>query len=649
MKNKTQNAIVNIICLLIIGIVLLFTIVRLFYGVELTDEAYAVAETYMVSKGALPFVNNWSQMPGFTLLLAPFVKIYTTIAGGTDGIFLFFRSLSFFINLITAMVIAYLLKDYVKNRVLSLLLVMIYVGATGWDYVMAFRGDRLSIDLSAIGAWLLATFFSEHREKAIKPFISGLLLALSVLSYPTYAIVFAICVMVIVVLCFKKKKEYKILLWFLAGATIATVIVLGFLAIKSSFSDIFQGIQYIFKDVTYFQLQNDEEAKLISYIKDMMGQMLLFIILSVVCFFCYWIISIVYFKKRVPKINQDCYAIKHISVNRLLLISLISGVCLYELYQIWRFKTGDHTYISLYTMTIETLAVPLIWPFVRSKKQICSYLMVFIWIPTFIWVVITGIGTYASMLGRHSLLKNAAFLLGVFVVFAVHDNFNAFRGMNEVSEKKFYAIHVILTKMIPVFLMMIITWTNLFNSYTYVYRDESIGQLDTVVSEGPYRGMRTTATRAKGLIEIDNIIDEYISKEDYVLAMDNDPFIYLMSNGYICTPCTWDQALYSYGFDQPDLYYDYFSVTNTEPTKIIYFNFGRDEIMSIDVEYKFNDYVYANYDLLYEDRDIFAWLYCGKDTVCEFLIFDRKDETRRTRDAIGMTEKITRLYRKLDL
>lgn len=40
----------------------------------------------MVPKGTLPFVNNWSQMSGFTLLLAPFVRLYTVIFGGTDGI-----------------------------------------------------------------------------------------------------------------------------------------------------------------------------------------------------------------------------------------------------------------------------------------------------------------------------------------------------------------------------------------------------------------------------------------------------------------------------------------------------------------------------------------------------------------------------------
>ena len=125
-------------------------------------------------------------------------------------------------------------------------------------------------------------------------------------------------------------------------------------------------------------------------------------------------------------------------------------------------------------------------------------------------------------------------------------------------------------------------------------------------------------------MELDRVIDEYVDQEDYVLAMDNDPFIYLMSVGRICTPSTWDQGLYSYHFDQPDLYYDYFKVTGTEPSKIIYFNYGRDETMSIDVNYRFNEYVLSNFELIYEDRNIFEWNYCGRDIICELLIFDHK-------------------------
>ena len=128
--------------------------------------------------------------------------------------------------------------------------------------------------------------------------------------------------------------------------------------------------------------------------------------------------------------------------------------------------------------------------------------------------------------------------------------------------------------------------------------------------------MRTTEERAECLIKLDRILDEYIDGDDYVLFMDNAPFLYLMSEGRICAPSTWDMTLFSYGFDQPDIYYDYFAVTGMEPSKIVYFNYGYAEIMSIDVEYGFNDYVRDHYNLIHENRNVFEWNYLDADVKC---------------------------------
>lgn len=627
MNSEKWDRLINAFAIIVIGIVLLFTIVRLFFGAELSDEAYAVAETYMVSEGALPFVNNWSQMPGFTLILAPFVKLYTLIVGGTDGIFLFFRFLSFFINALTAITVSYVLKEHIKSLRVLALCSLIYVCATGWDYVGAFRGDRLAIDLLAVGVMLLVRFYTDSSKNRWGLFAGGIFLALAVLCYPVVAVEVCYFVIVIIYLCHKKEKSYKSLLWFIAGALLATVVVVGYLSINSGFFDIFRGIRYLLNDVTYFQLKNDSSDKLTGYFKDMVHQVLYLLLLSVGCFMCIMVAGFIIFRKNFVKKDSEYYCIKRIYLARVGLISLIGGICLDHLLQIWRYGTADNINISIMAMTIETFAVPFVWLFIKNSKSLCRFLMGFIWFPTYIWVVVTGVGTYSSMSGRHPLLKNAAFLLGVFVYFAICDVFFDISNTKD-SENEVYdntgMIYKLFVKAVLVMMMAAILFTYLFNSYTYVYRDDSVWRLNTVVSAGPYKGMRTTDIRAQGLIELDRIIDSYVEEDDYVLAMDNDPFIYLMSKGKICTPCTWDQALYSYGFDQPDLYYDYFKVIGTEPTKIIYFNYGRDEIMSIDIEYKFNEYVRNNYELIYEDRNIFEWRYCGKDIVCELLIFDKK-------------------------
>lgn len=645
MHNKRIDKIITISAFFVIGVVVLFTIARQFFGAELSDEAYSVADTYMVSEGALPFVNNWSQMPGWPLVLAPFMKIFTLINGGTEGIFLYFRFLCLGINAITCIVLAILLKKHIRNRMLLALLTIIYFGASGFNALGGFRGDKLAIDLTAIGVMLLVVFFADDKREKKYAIWSGVLLALSVLSYPTYALLFFFYTIAVYVLCHRRKRGYKELLLFALGAAIPTIIVILYLAINSGITDIFEGLHYLLKDVTYFQLENEGITKLPGYIKGM-GSLSLGLIKSFIkpFFFCVLlaILSFAIFAKQsiirtdseniyIAKPKIDCRTgeleIKRKYVRQILLLTIILGICLYHLDLIRSFGTADHTEITSRAITIETICVLLIWPFIRSERRICKYFMGLIWFPSYVWVVITGVGTYSSIMGRHQLLKNAAFLLGVMVYFAIKDNFieqlGDYKGNNKFKGTV-YKGFMLFSGLVPVVLMMVISFTYLFNAYSYVYRDESFWKLDTVVLSGPYKGLRTTSIRAEGLIELDETIDKYVNKDDYVLAMDNDPFIYLMVDGKACTPCSWDQALYSYHFDQPDLYYDYFKITNTEPTKIIYFNYGRDEIMSIDVEYKFNDYVRNNYELIYEDRNIFDWNYCGRDLTCELLIFDRK-------------------------
>lgn len=625
MNNKQADRLINVFVIIIVGIVLFFTVARLFFGADLSDEAYAVAETYMVSKGALPFVNNWSQMPGFTLLLAPFLKLYTLAAGGTDGIFLFFRFLSFTINVMTAITISYLLKGYMKSRKMLVLCSLIYVGATGWDYVAAFRGDRLGIDILAIGAVLIVKFFVDDKNNVRELFFSGVFMALSVLSYPTFAVVLFYFIIAMVFLCHKQKKGYKSLLFFIAGAAFPTIIVIMYLSINSGFFDIFRGIRYLLDDVAYFQLENDIVTKLISYFEILLKQVLYFYIFCSVCFTCIIMIEFTIFKNRTIRLRSDYLYMKRIDLQRVILVSLIGGICFYHFFLILRNTTADNMTISLMAMTIETFAVPLVWFFIKKEKHLCNYLMAFIWFPTYVGNFATGIFTYNDMLGRHTLLKNAAFLLGVFVYFAICDLFvdvsDHGNSKNSIDAKTPYRV---LAPMLPVVMMTVVLFTYLFNAYTYVYRDESIWRLDTVVSSGPYQGMRTTDERAKGLVELEKIIDSYVTEDDYVLVVDTAPYIYLMSAGKICTPSTWDQTLYSHGFDQPDLYYDYFEVTKTKPTKIIYLNIGHYEIMSIDVEHKFNEFVSENYKLIYEDRNMFEWNYCGREVRCEALVFDKK-------------------------
>ena len=78
---------------IVFALVCVAMLVRMHFAIDFTDESWYVAEPFLVANGAIPYVNNWSQTPGFTVPLAFFYKMFCGINGGTEGIFLFSRLL----------------------------------------------------------------------------------------------------------------------------------------------------------------------------------------------------------------------------------------------------------------------------------------------------------------------------------------------------------------------------------------------------------------------------------------------------------------------------------------------------------------------------------------------------------------------------
>ena len=82
-KGSTHKLTLIIIAAIYIAIFALYWN-RLHYGVEISDEAFYVAEAYIVSNGAIPFTDNFFQAAGSALLYSPLVKIYTVVSGGAE-------------------------------------------------------------------------------------------------------------------------------------------------------------------------------------------------------------------------------------------------------------------------------------------------------------------------------------------------------------------------------------------------------------------------------------------------------------------------------------------------------------------------------------------------------------------------------------
>ncbi len=601
-----------------------FTILKLSFGVELTDEAYSVAESYLVSKGALPFVDNWSQMPGWTLLTAPFVKLYTIINHDTEGIFAFFRLLTFFINVVTAFIVFILIKDLVDNPFYRLLSVVIFFGASGLVGMGPFRGDNLMIDLYAVGSVMLSKEFVKNVYNKINVFICGIIFALAVLCYPVFISIYIYLVLFMIYMIARKKQKIDFVASFVFGSVFTAIIVVGYLMQKNGLAGIIHGIKCILSDVTYFRIEHEGVAKIPSYFILMISKNAVLLIgLSICTFFSVCIKRLRRKKDRqITNVYDESISISFGLLDKIFLLSVFTTLCVCCFYQVIKFGTVDNGNVYIYSITYQFIVTLYVFPFIKKYKKYAQALLSVVWIPSAILVVITGVSTNAPIINRHFLFENTVFVLVLFFIWAWNDNANTVDIHNSecrIANK----LNDIIVPFLPAFLVMTITFVNLFNSYSLFYREPSFRELTERVDEGVYKGLKTTEARARGIEELERVLKLYTNEDDYVLAMDNCPFIYTMIESHACTPSSWDMTLYSYGFNEPQLYYDYFDVTGIEPSKIIYFNYGRDAVLSIDTEYMFNEFVESKYCLIYENRDFWKWNYCGNDVICELLIYER--------------------------
>ena len=135
------------------------------------------------------------------------------------------------------------------------------------------------------------------------------------------------------------------------------------------------------------------------------------------------------------------------------------------------------------------------------------------------------------------------------------------------------------------------------NNYRYVYRDEHLSSLDYKVESGVYKGIFTTATRARDLPELEDYLNNIVEENEYYAFRDNVPAGYLMMHtGIMCDKDTWDPLNYSYKKNAPANLYEFYQRRGVFPQKYIYVDYGRDTNLSIEEsEYKFNEFINRYY------------------------------------------------------
>ena len=162
----------------------LFMLWRSFQGFCWTDESFYISTADRFFRGAVPLVDEWFRTQMSSLIMVPFYAVYVLITGSNVGIVLYFRLVYLLFSFITSYVFFRVLRKEYPDAVsvIPSLFIMCYAhlnNATLSYYMMS----ELFLGLSLI---LIYDYKNTRSHKELV--ISGVLLALSVLSMPLFAV-----------------------------------------------------------------------------------------------------------------------------------------------------------------------------------------------------------------------------------------------------------------------------------------------------------------------------------------------------------------------------------------------------------------------------------------------------------------------------
>lgn len=536
------------IVVLAIGLVIL--IYRISFGIDFTDQSWYVAEPYIVSEGAVPYADNWSQTPGFTIPLALFTKLYTFFTGSTEGIFLFSR-IEYVIWLLAILGICFFLFNRNLDRERMPIFVLLPFLFITPHQLFDINYNNIGLVYLLLGCTVLFVNHEAAKLKIqfVKGLASGIIIARAVIGTPYILLP---CAIIILFLCYE--KAWSKLQGFICGGIVAAILVVGWCCFRVGVFKFINGLQYWFVDCPYFKLESDP------FSSENFLELFSFLKIFILC------IVFAYIMRRILKQDEVYESFLYILLTVLLILGYVQ--CLY---------TNDFKVLT-YWGWFEPIVLYMFLPNSLQRRRMRLF--------SFIIVLYSSVFLFSSF-GNIYGFGSREYWLYIPLIFSIAIIFS--RDMKSVRTKIFFRISIILIAIMMIQL-----------SYGYVYRDEQISDLTVKVESGIWKGLYTTENRALDVVKLEDYIRQITSKDDNILFMDWCPFGYLMSNGSACSPSTYDNLLYAHGTNLPQVMFDYFQEVEKTPDKIIYVDFGKVEKLSIeDKEWKFNKFVEENY-MMYE-------------------------------------------------
>lgn len=218
------------------------------YGWGAYDEPYYISVPYRIIMGDGYIADEWNLAQFSSFILLPAVWLYHMIVPSMDGVVIAFRILYVTVQIIWTLVMMHLLKPYGNAGRMAALVYLLFVPLN----IMAFSYDSMGLGLMMMISVIMVSE-SGNRKSCI--FICGILFSLAVLCNPSLCILYFLYFLLSAVLCLSGREhgifDREHLLFSFAGVMTAAFIFLSFLLSRASFNDIITGIPHMLNDQTH--------------------------------------------------------------------------------------------------------------------------------------------------------------------------------------------------------------------------------------------------------------------------------------------------------------------------------------------------------------------------------------------------------------
>lgn len=472
--------------LILLVILWLFSLWKNHIGFQ-CDEVYNIAQGDMVVRGDALFKEIWSYLQMSAVFSAPVIWVHTQIFGSTEGILLTFRVLSVLIQ--TAISIYFYItfvKGGFQKKYVLIASVLFFL------FVPDFQTFLYKTEIIWFAVLEIIYVYRYYQTKKTRYVILlGVMIAASVLAYPTTIIQFPIYLLILYKVGRTENRNVKVVAkqWGTLTATCVLCAVLFFILVfsKISLSEFIMYFPRVFQDDS---LDSAFLTKLIRPLKKYVAMGAMVTIPIIVCM-------------KVKKIQALVERLRMPVISMLLLLAFL-GQCYIE-------RAGITWHCLTYPYVLTLFLLPLLYT-VRGNRDKNREILWLFELPAFTVVLCMALasnqGNMTSMYGSIISLMGLLLLLG--------------DSEEDGQEYFFYRER----KLIPVslltfaLLMSIPVWDQ--ETVMFEYKAGNIFSPRVNVTYGPAKGCAMGIPTYEEYDAICSVIENTVTEEDKLLILDSD-------------------------------------------------------------------------------------------------------------------------------